>query len=303
MTHSRKRRTTMTRELLKGLRKMIIKEYSTIRMAEEMDISLGAVQGTVEKISSGLTDDEILLVKKGRKFKDNSIAKSKIQRILAKDAGYTQKMLAQSLTDDGITRSQGTISKLLKQMQYSRKRLVKVPIERNSERIIEQRQLFGRNINNLADSNLIYLDETGFNLHSSINYGYSLKNEPCYVNLPGNKGKNISLMMAVGISGVVAYQLNEGAYTAELFVSFWREKLLPIFTADTRLVLIMDNCRFHHSRLVIDFLGTNNMNSIFLPAYSPQLNHRRIFQPLKLSIMKLGQIQKIEKRSKGELLV
>ena len=34
----------------------------------------------------------------------------------------------------------------------------------------------------------------------------------------------------------------------------------------------MDNCRFHHRRNVIALLNAYNIPSMFLPAYSPQLN-------------------------------
>ena len=83
--------------------------------------------------------------------------------------------LTETLAQNGITTSAPTISRYLKGMEITRKRLSIVPRERNTPRIIDLRQEFCRRINNIQDENLVFLDETGFNLHTKQNYGYSLK--------------------------------------------------------------------------------------------------------------------------------
>jgi hypothetical protein len=45
--------------------------------------------------------------------------------------------------------------------------------------------------------NLVYLDETGVNLHQSKNYGYSPINEKAYKIVNGNRGQNISCMVVI----------------------------------------------------------------------------------------------------------
>jgi arginine repressor len=72
-----------------------------------------------------------------------------------------QKELSSELQLSGINKSQSTISRILKKMNYTRKRLLRVPEERNNERNIETRQNYARRIEYLNDDNLVFLDETG----------------------------------------------------------------------------------------------------------------------------------------------
>ena len=51
---------------------------------------------------------------------------------------------------------------------------------------------------------------------------------------------------------------------------FLSGNLLPNLTADK--VIVMDNCRFHHSAAVRNTIAANGNRLIYLPPYSPQLN-------------------------------
>ena len=90
--------------------------------------------------------------------------------------------------------------------------------------------------------------------------------------IPANKGVNISLMAAISLNGIISYELSDGAYNGNKFINFISEKLVPYFNNNPDSILIMDNCRFHHSVDVIRILTANNINYKFLPPYSPQLN-------------------------------
>lgn len=101
--------------------------------------------------------------------------------------------------------SQSKISRTLKEMEITRKRLVRVPSERNSANTILARQVYARALTSISMSKLVYLDETGFNLHFNQSYGYSPKNVKAYMTFPANKGQKISLMAAISINGVVNF--------------------------------------------------------------------------------------------------
>ena len=66
-----KRRTTITKEILKSIRKSIGKDYSARKAAEEAEISSACAQTLINKIQSGLADEDILDTKKGRPKKIN----------------------------------------------------------------------------------------------------------------------------------------------------------------------------------------------------------------------------------------
>lgn len=61
----RKNRTTITREIIKFVRRDLQKELKLAEIASVCDISYAAARILVGKISDGLSDEEILKKKKG----------------------------------------------------------------------------------------------------------------------------------------------------------------------------------------------------------------------------------------------
>ncbi|KAF7685537.1 hypothetical protein CDIK_3714 [Cucumispora dikerogammari] len=100
-------------------------------------------------------------------------------------------------------------------MEYSRKLLSIVSIERNTPRTLDLRQAYAREMNNIPIDKLIYLDESGFNLHTTQNYVYSPKNTKAYVTVPAKKRQNVSLMSTISISGIVSYEMINSAYNGD----------------------------------------------------------------------------------------
>ena len=136
-------------------------------------------------------------------------------------------------------------------MDYTRKRLVKVPEERNSLRTVDSRQEYCTVINHIDDEKLVFLGETGLNLHHSRNYSYSPKNSKAIKVVNANRGQNVSSLVAIKKSGIIAFEIKDGAFNGDAFIVFIREKLVPHFNNNTSYILIMNNCSFHHRRDVI----------------------------------------------------
>ena len=49
-------------------------------------------------------------------------------------------------------------------------------------------------------------------MHSSLKYGYSERNTTGFITVPANKEINISLMCAIGLNGVIGFNIVDGAY-------------------------------------------------------------------------------------------
>ena len=94
----------------------------------------------------------------------------------------------------------------------------------------------------ISNSKLVFLDETGFDLYTSINYGYSPKNITGYTMVKANKDTNQSLMCTSDSNGVIAYEVIKGAYDGKNFKQFIQEKLLPYFLNHRDSILIIYNC-------------------------------------------------------------
>jgi len=142
------------------------KEIKLKEIVEEVEISISCARALCEKISKGMSAEEILNIKKGRPSNLNEDLKSEIRNILDVDPSNTLKSLANNLNNKNINAAPSTISKYLKKMEFTRKRLSLVPQERNSPRVIDERQRYCRLMNNVPNSDLVFLDETGFNLHT-----------------------------------------------------------------------------------------------------------------------------------------
>lgn len=162
-----------------------------------------------------------------------------------------------------------TVAAALKNLGVTRKKLRRVPIERNTASNILSRKLYAQSIVRKPDRNLFFLDETGWNLHNGPRYGYAFKGQTPTVQEPGNRGPNNSLLACIGLDGVRKWELKIGAYNSTALADFLDE-LCPELPQNA--VLIMDNASFHHSEAVKSTLTRHGIVIKYLPAYSPQLN-------------------------------
>ena len=76
----------------------------------------------------------------------------------------------------GVKLSQPTISRNIRKMKFTRKRLTLIPMERNTPERIDSRDIYASEILMIERKNLIFLDETGFNQYAQLTYGYSQRN-------------------------------------------------------------------------------------------------------------------------------
>ncbi|KAI0978856.1 hypothetical protein GJ496_004084 [Pomphorhynchus laevis] len=81
---------------------------------------------------------------------------------------FIQKEIKEKVNEQfRVTMLQATISRKLKKLGITRKRLTCIPIERNTESRIDDRAVYASDISVLGNEDLFFLDETGFNLHTT----------------------------------------------------------------------------------------------------------------------------------------
>ena len=83
-----------------------------------------------------------------------------------------------------------TISRKIKKIGITRKRLTLIPGEKNSAANLDARAIYASEVSRISLENLIFLDETGFNQHTRRKYGYSVINQKAYINVPANRNVN-----------------------------------------------------------------------------------------------------------------
>ena len=116
----------------------------------------------------------------------------------------------------------------------------------------------------------LLIDESGAKLGMSSDYAWAEGGGRAVCNEPKNKGNNISLVGAIGLSGIVAMMYCLSTMNAEGFNNFIKNYLVP--NLQPGKVVIMDNINFHLSKTVKDMIESTGAKVVFLPPYSPELN-------------------------------
>lgn len=154
-----------------------------------------------------------------------------------------------------------------------------------SHRIVELRQKYLRKIKEYRqlNRNIVYLDETWFDTHDVVQYGWVDGSKNCSLGTPCSRGKRIIILHAGNENGFVKNALLLSAkniaqssadyhedMTAQLFEKWFSEQLLPNILPNS--VVVMDNASYHSRLLskvpnnstkkqdIIDFMKKKNIN-------------------------------------------
>jgi transposase len=178
------------------------------------------------------------------------------------------------LLNKGIKASISWIYKMVKKARISRrsfKETHKVCSNKPQHEHYELMKKFKQVIDNLDDSHIVCVDETGFcNVGNSTIAYYPKGKKPSTIQVP--KRDKVSLIMAVHPSkGVVSSSIQTQAFNTNSFCEFLSTKLIPILPVETK-VLLMDNVAFHKSHKVTSLLQSHGIEPLFIPPYSPRCN-------------------------------
>ncbi|KAI0979119.1 hypothetical protein GJ496_005767 [Pomphorhynchus laevis] len=144
---------------------------------------------------------------------------------------------------NNVVGSQPTISRIIKKIGITRKKLSIIPEERNVTERIAARKEYAIDVSRIPDNNLVFLDETGFNEHLKRHLGYSPINNKAYTIVLANKGINRSVICAINLKGIIEYQYRQGSYNANLFIEFLCCVVVPYFSRNPNAIIVMDNAR------------------------------------------------------------
>lgn len=101
-------------------------------------------------------------------------------------------------------------------------------------------------------------------------YGRAPRGRRAYGKVPANPDPNITLVMGLGLRGVVAPWAFKGAMNGEHFDVYVRQVLMPELKRGD--VVIVDGLGAHRLRGVRQALRTRGVRYWILPAYSPDLS-------------------------------
>jgi transposase len=98
-------------------------------------------------------------------------------------------------------------------------------------------------------------------------YARAPRGQRVYGAVPRNYGRNLSVIGALGLQGMVAALSVEGAVDTDVFDVFVRRVLVPALRSGD--VVLLDNLSVHHASCIEQAVQAAHGQVIFLPPYSP----------------------------------
>ena len=120
--------------------------------------------------------------------------------------------------------------------------------------------------------NLFYLDESGFDVEMEKEFGWAPKKERLLAEKSGKrKGKRISVIAVRNHEHKLLCPFYFEVSTNKKVFKVYLEKILLLFLPKNAY-LIMDNASFHKGEDIDIIIKKYDINLIYLPTYSPDLN-------------------------------
>ena len=114
-------------------------------------------------------------------------------------------------------------------------------------------------------------DETGISTRSTFMRGYSPKGHTPHVDVTSVYSCRVNMISAVSNRGDLHFKLYRGSMSVLKYIRFLNALCK---TSDKKVILIVDNLKVHHSKIVKRWLRKHHskIHVFYLPAYSPELN-------------------------------
>ena len=125
-------------------------------------------------------------------------------------------------------------------------------------------------MNGIPAENLIFLDEAGANLCLIRHSARAEKGKRAYSSRPQKYAKNVSMIGALSLNGLVSQYSILGATDGITFEAYISQKLVPKLWEGA--YVIMDNCSIHKGTQIEKLIEAAGAKLIYLPPYSPDFS-------------------------------
>jgi transposase len=134
---------------------------------------------------------------------------------------------------------------------------------------------------------LKFVDDAGVNLALTRLYGRAPAGARAVGSVPCDYGPNVTLLGALGMTGLEALMTVDGATDGDVFRAFVEQVLCP--TLATGDIVVMDNLRAHKVAGIEDAIRRCGARLIYLPPYSPDLSPiEPCWSKLKTGLRRVG---------------
>lgn len=265
------------------------------RLAKRFGVALSFIQKLLKQYQeTGSIAPKVRTQQTPTKLNDEQLAV--LKRLVEENNDATLAELQALLeAETGVRIGCSTVDRMLKQkLDITVKKKTFHADEKETERVQKKRVEFWQLIAGFLAKDLIFIDESGVNLALTRLYARAPRGQRAHGKRPQARGRNVSLISALGLRGVVTQISLLGAVDGLTFEAFIARKLVPELWDGA--CVIMDNCSIHLSKEIETLITEAGAHLIYLPPYSPD------FSPIENCFSKIKSIlRKLEARTYPDL--
>jgi transposase len=161
------------------------------------------------------------------------------------------------------------------------------PTKKGTEEVQSARFDYWQLLKGLLLENLIFLDESGVNPSFIRKCARAVQGNRADGERPCRKGKNVSVIGAISLKGLVTQWSTIGSVDGLTFEAFIAQKLVPNLWKGA--IVIMDNCSIHKGDEIEALITAAGASLIYLPPYSPDFSPiENYWSKIKSSLRRIG---------------
>ena len=142
--------------------------------------------------------------------------------------------------------------------------------EKETQRVQSLRVQFWLQVKGIPAESLIFIDEAGVNISLMRQFARAIKGKRAHGSRPQKRSKNVSVIGAIGLKGVISQYSLLGATDGLTFEAYISQKLVPKLWKGA--YVIMDNCSIHKGKEIKNLIEGVGAKLIYLPPYSPDFS-------------------------------
>jgi transposase len=197
----------------------------------------------------------------------DAVGLEQLRAMVETDSDATLAELSERIARElHMTLGVARLCKLLQTMGLPRKKKILRADERERPEVIEARFEFCEKILEVDPLHLVFVDEFGTNLSMTRWYARAPVGERAYDSAPMDHGGNVTLVMGLRLTGVVAPLMFPGSMTNEAFDTYTEKSLAP------SLRCVMDRLSPHKQPCVAAAIEAAGATLLLLSPYSPDFS-------------------------------
>ncbi|KAF7685104.1 hypothetical protein CDIK_4146 [Cucumispora dikerogammari] len=259
------------------IRMVMEQGYSAKSVADILDLSASSVRNVIAVFKNQQRCDR---KPKGgqRNFKVTEHIANRIEDLISENPRITLKAIKGKLMEqENVILSTSTIDNILKKLKITLKKTHRELDRVNNEQTINVRKEFclWYNEHNLGGNNMLFIDESSFNLHISRSQGRSYMGTRVNTQAPTVRGRSVTLISCISETGLLFSKvISNSTVTGNLFSLFFEElctHLRDVLKLEN-VWLLLDNAKIHRRSSIAEICGRYGFSFNFLSPYSYMLN-------------------------------